>query len=84
MVFSCFAVLANNTRVVPYFELCMTPLGATHDKFQPGSSIEIVAECWAPYISGGLYHPPPPTVATSLLKMHNVLAAVGLKPTTYR
>ena len=29
MVFSCFAVyvLANNTRVVPYFESCMAPLG---------------------------------------------------------
>ena len=27
---------------------------------------KIVAGCWAPYISGGLYRPPPPTVATSL------------------
>ena len=31
-----------------------------------GSSIEIVAACWAPYISGGLCRPPLPALATSL------------------
>ena len=33
----------------------------------PGASPEIVAECRAPKVSGGLSRPPPPTVARSLM-----------------
>ena len=35
-----------------------------------GSGIEIVAEWWTLYISGGLCRTPPPTVATSLNPYH--------------
>ena len=42
----------------------------------PGSSIEIVTECWAPYISGGLCRMPPPTVATPLLVTTSVKSQI--------
>ena len=45
----------------------------------PGASTEIVAECRAPKVSGGLYRPHP-TVARSLLLgyLHTVLVIVTM------
>ena len=55
MVFSCFAVyvhvLANNTRVEPYFESCMTPLGhSQHYTYKLVFNLALLVKPIKPYL----------------------------------